>query len=194
MWRDVATHANLGRSWTPYRELGSRYCVYGTQDDKALLVCPMERHFWERFCDALELPAEVKARGDWSSGSDMGERYVELGERELIEQRTRTRSLAEWSRLLAAVEVPFAPILDWREAMASPHAAANGVMADYEYRGHTVRVSTTPVSVTPTADIGAAGYEGLARAHRGKAQQVRRPPTLGEHNDELLKELGISLP
>ena len=68
----TATFANCGRPWTPYRELGSRYAVYGTSDGRALLVCPMEKHFWERFCDALDLPADVKARGDWSSGSRRG--------------------------------------------------------------------------------------------------------------------------
>ncbi len=35
MWRDLGTHANVGKQWTPYRDLGSRYCVYGTRDDKA---------------------------------------------------------------------------------------------------------------------------------------------------------------
>lgn len=192
MWRDLATYANLGRQWTPYRQLGSRYCVYGTRDDKALLVAPSERHFWERFCDALELPAEMRARGDWRSGSDMGENYVALGEREIIQSKIRQRTCAEWVGILAKADLPFSPILHWSEAMATPHAQANGVMTEYEYRGRTVKVPVTPVSITPSADLSETGYEGLAQAHRDKVRNVRRPPTLGENNEEILRELGVT--
>jgi crotonobetainyl-CoA:carnitine CoA-transferase CaiB-like acyl-CoA transferase len=194
MWRDLATYANLGRPWTPYRDLGSRYAVYGTSDGGTLLVCPIEKSFWERFCDALDMPAALKARGDWTSGSDMGEAYVSLGEREEIQQRIGKRTMQEWRDRLALAEVPFAPLLDWREAMASQHASANGVLAHYTYRGHDVTVPTTPVSVTPAASLGDTGYEALARAHSAKADAVRRPPTLGEHTEELLREWDFPAP
>lgn len=193
MWRDAATHANVGRQWTPYRELGSRYAVYATSDGRALLVCPIEKHFWERFCDVLALPAEVRARGDWSSGSDMGPAYVALGEQDLIQSRIALRPRDEWLALLAQADVPAAPILDWREAMSSPHAAANGAMASYEYRGRTVRVPTIPVSVTGHSELapGADPIDEVARAHRERAARIVRPPYLGEHNERLLRELGV---
>ncbi len=193
MWRDTATYANVGRAWTPYRELGSRYAVYGTSDHQALLVCPMEKHFWERFCDALALPAEVRARGDWSSGSDMGAAYVALGEKDLIQSRIGTRPRAEWLRILDDADVPVAPILDWRESMSSPHADANGAMARYEYRGRTVRVPTIPVSVSAGAPVAGANdaYAAIASAHRERRDALPRAPYLGEHNDALLRELGL---
>lgn len=192
MWRDLATHANLDRQWTPYRELGSRYCVYGTQDGKALLICPSEKHFWSRFCDALDLPADMRNRGDWSSGSDMGENYVALGEREIIQSKIGAKNRDEWLAILAKADLPFAPILDWREAMDTPHAKANGVMTEYQYRGRTVKVPVAPVSITPAAQLVDSGYEGLGNAHREKIQNVRPPPMLGEHNAEILRELGVS--
>ena len=192
MWRDLGTHANVGRPWTAYRDLGSRYCVYGTSDGKALLVAPSERHFWERFCDALDLPAKLRIRGNWSSGSDMGDAYVALGERDIIQAKIASRTRDEWVAVLAKADLPFAPILDWREAMVSPHAAANGVMTQYEYKDKTVRVATTPVSVTPAREVREGGYETLAAAHRAKAGAGRRAPHLGEHNEEILRELGIS--
>lgn len=192
MWRDLATQANLGRQWTPYRELGSRYCVYGTRDKRALLVCPSEKHFWHRFCDALDLPDELRQRGDWRSGSDMGENYIALGEREVIQERIAQRDQDEWQSILSKADVPFAPLLDWREAMTSPHAAANGVMGSYQYRGRTVNVPVTPLSITAAETLSETGYPGLAAAHKLKAQTITSPPTLGQHTDSILKELGLA--
>ncbi|VTU29547.1 Formyl-coenzyme A transferase [Variovorax sp. SRS16] len=189
-WRDLATFANLERPWTAYRDLGSRYAVYGTQDAKALLVCPIERRFWDSFCTVLELPDDVRARGDWSSGSDMGSDYIALGERTLIGERLRLKPRDEWVALLREAQVPVAPVLDWRESMASAHAQANGTMASYDYRERAVRVPVAPVSVTAASAAGST--EAIAEAHRRRAEQVPRAPYLGEHNDEILKELGLA--
>jgi crotonobetainyl-CoA:carnitine CoA-transferase CaiB-like acyl-CoA transferase len=188
-WRDLATFANLERPWTAYRELGARYAVYGTQDGKALLVCPIERRFWEAFCIALDLPDEVRARGDWSGGTDMGSAYVALGERALIAERLCLKPCDEWLAILREARVPVAPVLDWRESMASAHAQANGVMGSYAHRGRAVRVPVTPVSITAASAAGST--EAIAEAHRRKADQLPRAPHLGEHNDEILRELGI---
>jgi crotonobetainyl-CoA:carnitine CoA-transferase CaiB-like acyl-CoA transferase len=192
MWRDTATFANTGTSWPAYRSFGSRYAIYGALDGKALLVCPTEKHFWERFCDALELSPELRGRGDWSSGSDMGARYLALGERDVIQARFATRTRDEWVAILARADIPFAPVLDWREAMQSGHAAENGVMATYEHHGKPIRVPASPVSVTPAQAIVEQGYEGLAAAHRSKADAGRPAPGLGEHTAEILRELGIA--
>jgi crotonobetainyl-CoA:carnitine CoA-transferase CaiB-like acyl-CoA transferase len=194
MWRDLATFANTGKAWTAYQDLGSRYAVYATADGQALLVCPIERRFWEKFCDVLDLPQELKERGDWSKGSDAGAAYDTLGEREVIQHRMSTRDAKDWLARLGAADIPVAPVLDWRQSMDSPHAQANGVMARYELDGHEVRVPTTPVSITATEEIAAGGYGALAQAHRQKHTLVRRPPALGEHNASLAQELGIQLP
>ncbi len=194
MWRDLVTHANTGRSWTAYQDLGSRYAVYATADAKAILVCPIEKRFWEKFCDVLELPPDLRARGDWRSGTDAGAAYASMGEREQIQQRLRTRNAADWIARLVAADIPVAPVLDWREAMHSPHAEANGVMTRYGLHGHEVEVPTTPVSITSAAELEAGGAAMLAEAHRRKRALVRPPPELGEHNHELMLELGLAKP
>jgi crotonobetainyl-CoA:carnitine CoA-transferase CaiB-like acyl-CoA transferase len=192
MWRDLATYANTGKPWTAYQDLGSRYAVYAAADGKALLVCPIEQRFWTRFCDALGLPAELKARGDWSGGTDAGAAYEGLGERAILQEHLRARSRDEWVAVLTAAEVPVAAVLDWSEAMASAHAEDNGVMAAYVHRGREVRVPTTPASITAAASVMVGGYPALAERHRRKADLVSRPPELGEHNAELLRDLGLS--
>jgi crotonobetainyl-CoA:carnitine CoA-transferase CaiB-like acyl-CoA transferase len=194
MWRDLATFANTGKPWTAYQDLGSRYAVYAAADGQALLVCPIERRFWEKFCDVVGLPADLKVRGDWSEGTDAGAAYAALGERELIQSRMSTLPGKDWLERLAAADIPVAPVLDWRQAMDSPHAAANGVMARYELDGHEVRVPTTPVSITPAGEAADGGYAGLGQSHRQKHTLVRPPPALGEHNASVAQELGIRLP
>ena len=54
-WRDVNTWVNNDEPWHEYRSLGSRYAMYATSDHRALLICPLERVAWERFCDLAEL-------------------------------------------------------------------------------------------------------------------------------------------
>jgi len=188
-WRDQATFANLQEAWPNYRDLGSRYAVYGTKDGQAILVCPIERRFWESFCKVLELPDEVRGRGDWSSGVDMGGAYAALGERELIGAHMARRDRDEWIALLSAAQVPVAPVLDWREAMYSPHAAANGTLATYSQHGDEVRVPVPPTSITSASAI-KAGLT-LGEAHRRKAENFQRAPDLGEHSEEILREWGV---
>jgi crotonobetainyl-CoA:carnitine CoA-transferase CaiB-like acyl-CoA transferase len=187
MWRDVTTYANLGRPWDEYMDLGSRYSMYWTSDRRALLVCPIEKHFWERFCDAVGLGPKERATGQWLDGVDFGRGYED--EKAAIAERVATRTLDEWQTILAKADVPFAPILTWIEAMESDHATANGVTANLTYGGKTVRTATTPVSVTPvTANT---PLENIAKQHRDKGADLQPPPRLGEQSLEILEELGV---
>jgi crotonobetainyl-CoA:carnitine CoA-transferase CaiB-like acyl-CoA transferase len=192
MWRDIVTQANLGHAWDQYRELGPRYSMYWTADERAILVCPIEQHFWERFCDVVGLSPEARVRGDWSQGADYGRAYP--GEYDEIQTRMRTCTRDEWQVALAAADVPIAPILDWREMMDAEHAAANGLTTTYIYHGTSVRVPTSPASITPLSDSDSIDFEVLAEAHRQKGAGLTPAPDLGQHNREILEELGLAMP
>lgn len=188
MWRDLSTYANVGTPWSIYREYGPRYCMYQGSDGMPILVCPMEEHFWNRFCDVLGLADEIRNRGDWSGGSDFGADYE--GEFEAIRDRMKTRTAVEWNTMLAAADVPASLVLDWREVMVSEHAQVNGAMLTYDYKDRVATIPTTPVSVlsditavTPTQEI--------AERHRTKAVGLRQPPDLGENTAEILNEIGL---
>ena len=188
MWRDLVTYANTGDQWSVYRDYGTRYTMYKGSDGRVILVCPTEQHFWERFCDALGLDAETRARGDWSGGADFGEAYE--GEREVIQERMLSKTAAEWNDLLAEADVPAALVIDWREAMASEHARINGTMLHYPYKDRAADIPMTPVSVTSGLPA-TASTEDLAAAHRNKGQDLGPPPDLGEQTAELLAEIGV---
>jgi len=182
-WRNLATFANLGEPWPAYRDLGSRYAMYGTSDHRAILVCPVERHFWERFCDLAQLPEGWKSVGDWSvSGMYNGTGPEQAEERRQIQARISERTLAEWIAKLNGAEIPFAPVLTIAESLASEHAVANGVMRAERFDGREVSIPSIPVRV-----VSAPG-EGLVR------DELARAPGLGENTAEMLAEWGVADP
>lgn len=179
-WRNLATLANLGEPWPAYRDLGSRYAMYGTSDHRAILVCPVERHFWERFCDLARLPEEWKSVGDWSvSGMYNGSGPEQVEERRQIQARVGERTLADWIASLTEAEIPFAPVLTIAEALTSDHAAANGIMRTESFGGHKVSIPTIPVRV------GSEPGEGLVRS------ELPSSPRLGGDTDSVLTEWGV---
>ncbi|HCG02726.1 MAG TPA: hypothetical protein DEV93_19550 [Chloroflexi bacterium] len=182
-WRNLATQANLGEPWPAYRDLGSRSATYCTADDRVLLICPIEKHFWDRFCDLAGLPREWKTVGDWSiSGMYLGAGPEEAEERRVIQMRIKERPLAAWIAALTAAEIPFAPVLTIAEALASEHAAANGVMRTGRYKGHDVSIPSAPVRVVDAPGLGVV------------REELPPPPGLGEHTAEVLAEWGVADP
>ena len=83
---------------------------------------------------------------------------------------------AEWESICSELSIPFAPMLDLEHAAEEPYLTEDGLISTAEhptegrYRivGCPIRFSGTPVTVR------------------------RHCPTMGQHNPELLAELGYS--
>ncbi len=145
-WRDLTMLANTGEPWFDYSDIGSRYSLYYTRDRRIMLCAPTEQRFWQSFCDILGLPAEWKERGDWSSSMENGEGPEFQYERVAIAEKMATRDMSEWIPLFEAAEIPFAPVLGVGDALASEHAAANGVLRGTELFGEPARSLRYPSS------------------------------------------------
>lgn len=178
-WRHLDTWASLGESWPAYKDLGSRYGTYITADRRALLLCPAERKFWHEFCDLAGFPPEWRQRGDWSgSGMDFGGSYED--ERLEIARVIATDTMLGWTERLSQTRIPFAPLLNWSEALESPHATANRVMRSVMTESGVVPIARLPV------DFG-------LQSNRTRAVADTMPlAKVGEHNREVLAEIGLA--
>jgi crotonobetainyl-CoA:carnitine CoA-transferase CaiB-like acyl-CoA transferase len=100
--------------------------------------------------------------------------------RELIAELDRafaTRPLAEWAECFDREGVWWAPVQSLDEVVADPQAEAAGAFVDVPTRdGGVARAVASPV-----------GFGGASTAPR------RPSPVLGEHTEEVLREVGLDL-
>lgn len=183
-WRDMTTWANIDRPNPAYSDLGSRYAMYETSDDRVILLCPIEKKFWEPFCDLLKLPPEWKTVGSWTqSGMDWGEGRQD--EREAIAGRIREHTFTHWNAVFEKAGIPCSPVYHIREAMETAQAKVMGVMADTTVNGKPARVPNVPIHIATAA---------AAKAAPHGPQTVPSPPRLGEHTEAFLREIGWASP
>jgi len=96
--------------------------------------------------------------------------------RSAIAETMKTRNTADWIADLKAADIPCGPILSVAEAFAAPQAQAMGMVLEGALgNGTGVRLPGFPVKLSRTPPA-------LRRA----------PPHLGQHNDEILSEIGLA--
>ncbi|MBT8340447.1 MAG: CoA transferase, partial [Desulfatitalea sp.] len=146
------------------------YGIFPTKDEKFITLSIFyEDHFWRNLCGVIgrEDLADLKTR-------QRQERKDEL--QQILVAAIRTRTRAEWIELLSKADVAFGPVWRLEEVVNDPQLQHRNMFmhiksADREYTvvGNPIKMSATP------------------------CEDVRLPPPrLGEHNEEILSELGYS--
>jgi crotonobetainyl-CoA:carnitine CoA-transferase CaiB-like acyl-CoA transferase len=179
-WRDTTALANVGENWPDYQTFGTRYRLYESSDRRVILIAPIEKKFWEAFCDLIDMPTDAKERGAWEQGRvDFGNGSEYAAEAALIASRIAERPLSYWCEALAQERIPFGPALTLTEAINSDHAIQEAVMRRHTIRGIDVEVPASPVKFGAQPETAASALDLLP------------PPELGEHTGEILAELGL---
>lgn len=180
-WRDTVSLSTRDSMWQEYQDLGTRYRMYATSDHRAILVAPIEKKFWLAFCDLVGMPGEMRERGTWDTTRiDFGSADDYVQEGELIADRIKEYPLDHWMEKFGATEIPFGPALTVAEAMGSQHAREEQVMRDLVVRGKSVKVPASPVRLRPGVETDEDSLVPLGP-----------PPELGEHNDNVLEDIGL---
>ena len=92
-----------------------------------------------------------------------------------IVERLRTKTRAEWIAVLTAAGIPCGAVRDVGEVLADPQLAAREMVQQVEHATlGPLRVTGVPVKLSDTPG-------GVRTA----------PPTLGQHTDAILGELGF---
>jgi crotonobetainyl-CoA:carnitine CoA-transferase CaiB-like acyl-CoA transferase len=141
------------------------YRVFRCRDGRHLSVGALEPKFWETLVEALELP-ELRGR-QWESASRRDATAARLAETFARCDRD------EWLARLEGRDVCVEPVLDPREALSQPQAAA--YVVEDEIAGERLRSVGVPfrLAATPAA--------------------MRRPaPAPGQHTDEVLAAVGYA--
>jgi len=153
------------RMAAPYEAVRAKdgFFVIGANNDR----------LWARLCEVLDRP-DLKADPSYKTNADRLANRAALAHD--LEATFVTRSRDEWVSLLLDAGIPAGPISDYAEVFGSEQA------------------KTRQMKMTIAHPIeGAIPNIGFPVKLKGTPQQIRRPPPLlGEHNDEIFAELGIT--
>jgi crotonobetainyl-CoA:carnitine CoA-transferase CaiB-like acyl-CoA transferase len=149
------------------------YGIFPAQDGEIVIACLMNS-FWQRICEAL-------GKQDWIDDPRFGTIEKRRDSRplvnEMISEFTRRKTVKYLVDLFTQHQIPHAPILGIKDALAQPQAVAREMVVETD---HLL--------------LGKIAIVNRAIKFPGDRQAVPTgPPVLGQHTDEILRDvLGLT--
>ena len=159
---------NLHPTITPYQPMRAK--------DKMLIIAVGTEPIWQRFCAVLGVEQSLMHDPRFDSNPKRNQHRAELIP--LLEQILMTRNADDWIAAFVANQIPAGPINFPDETLNDAHLKARGMIVELEHPllgivksiGNPIHLSDTPTTYR------------------------RYPPRLGEHNAEILHDLGYNQP
>lgn len=143
------------------------YGVYRTKDDKYLSVGALEDRFWHSFCRTIEKEEFIPLL---DAPAQEQERL-----RKQIQGIIETKPRDEWLDLFSDLDTCVSPVLTVEEMIQDPQVNAREMIQNVEHEDKgKIKQIGVPIKLSRTP-----------------GQLKSRAPKLGEHTEEILKELRI---
>lgn len=171
--------ANFFANGTPPKRLGAAhpnlvpYQAFMCQDNKYLNLAVGSERIWDRFCEGMGMP-ELRENPDYKTNIERAQNRSKIVP--LLQEIFIKQPVAYWVEKLQSVSVPCGPINDLEDVFSDPQLLSREMLVEM---------------VHPT--LGKIKQTGLPlKFSRTPGGLDRPPPLLGEHNQEILNEIGFS--
>lgn len=154
---------NLHPSITPYQPLPAR--------DRPLILAVGTERLWHKLCSLLDLEDGVRDDPRFATNEARNAHRAELIP--LLAERLAQRDADEWVEIFVAAGIPAGPINFPDQTLTDEQILARGMVVELEH---------------PLLGLVRSIGNPIAASDRGPTYR-RPPPLLGEHNDEIRREL-----
>lgn len=151
--------------------VGAPYQAFKTKDSY-IFIAAFEDEHWKKFCQALKLENLMNEPLFSTKESRSDNRKMLIDKLNKVIVNWTTEELAD--KLIEA-GVPCAPVRNTKQVLNHPQLLHRGLIVEVEYKGQKVKIPGIPFKFSEC-----------------QLTIKRPPPEIGEHTQEVLREIGIT--